>query len=106
MKRDYKEEQKYVLAKQRMEKIKGFYHHLTSYVLINIFISCVIIFGLMKDNGNNFSDAMSNFGVYSVWVFWGIGLFFHWVGVFGQNLFFSKSWEDRKVQEYMKNNKF
>jgi hypothetical protein len=38
---------------------------------------------------------------YSTVFFWGIGLFFHWFGVFGKNLLFSKSWEERKIKEYM-----
>ena len=47
MERDFRREQKYILAKKRVDKIKGFYWHAISYVFINIFISVVIIVGLM-----------------------------------------------------------
>ncbi|MGB1042569.1 MAG: 2TM domain-containing protein [Tenacibaculum sp.] len=102
---NYAQEHKYLLAKKRVEKIKGFYVHLAVYIGVNIFISCVIIFGLIND-GDSFNDAISNFGAYATWLFWGIGLFFHWIGVFGTNIFFGKNWEERKIKEYMDNDKF
>ncbi|WP_408023255.1 2TM domain-containing protein [Tenacibaculum sediminilitoris] len=105
MERDYIEEHKYLLAKKRVEKIKGFYWHLVVYIIVNIFISTVIVLGLMNEDKLTFTKAISNFGVYATWFFWGIGMFFHWLGVFGTNMFFSKDWEQRKVKEYMKNNK-
>lgn len=107
MVREYTEEQKYILVKKRVEKIKGFYVHLTVYIIVNIFISGVIVFGLMNDNnGYNFRKAIIHFGTYSTWLFWGIGLFFHWLGVFGSNLFFGKDWEKKKIEKYMNDNKF
>jgi hypothetical protein len=30
-------------------------------------------------------------------------MLFHWYGVFGKNLFFSKEWEQKKIQELMNN---
>lgn len=102
MERDFTEEQKYIKAKKKVEKIKGFYIHLAVYIGVNIFISCVIIFGFMND-GYTFIESITNFGFYSTWLFWGIGLFFHWIGVFGSNLFLGKDWEDRKIKEYMNN---
>lgn len=101
MERDYTEEHKYLLAKKRVEKIKGFYWHLAAYIVVNCFISGVIIFGLTNDEGNTLGEAITHFGVYATWLFWGIGLFFHWLGTFGTNIFFSKDWEQRKIQEYM-----
>lgn len=106
MERDYSEEQKYILAKKRVEKIKGFYIHLAVFIVINIFISGVIVFGLMNDGTYSFIEAVTHFGTYSTWLFWGIGLFFHWLGVFGSNLFFGKDWEKKKIEQYMDDNKF
>ena len=102
---NYTEEQKYILAKKRVEKIKGFYIHLAVYIIVNIFISGVIVFGLMNDK-YDFAEAITHFGTYSTWLFWGIGLFFHWLGVFGSNLFFGKDWEKKKIEKYMDDNKF
>jgi hypothetical protein len=102
MEDNYIKEQKYLRAKKRVKAIKGFYGHFTSYVLVNIFISGVIIFGITREENISVIEALSNFGVYSTWVFWGIGMFFHWLGVFGFNsLGFSKNWEERKIKEIM-----
>lgn len=102
MEQEYYESQKYLRAKKRIKEIKGFYSHLVAYIVINLFLSSVIIFGLTNDDGYSFSEAFSNFGVYSVWIFWGIGLFFHWLGVFGfKSLVFGKQWEEEKIKEYM-----
>ncbi len=101
MERDFTQEQNYIRAKKRVKDIKAFYIHLVVYVIVNLFISGVIIFGLMS-SGYSFADAFTNFGVYSTWLFWGIGMFFHWMGVFGfRSIGFSKDWEDRKIKELM-----
>ena len=33
------------------------------------------------------------------WFYWGIGIAFHAIGVFGKGIIFSKDWEERKIQE-------
>ena len=38
MDKDYIKEQQYLKAKKRVKDIKGFYSHLSVYVIINIFI--------------------------------------------------------------------
>ena len=35
------------------------------------------------------------------WVFWGIGVLFHWIGVFEIVSFVGKDWEDKKIKELM-----
>lgn len=108
MERNYTEEQRYIVAKKKVEKIKGFYIHLSVYIIVNIFISAIIIYGLTNDSDHEygFQGAISHFGTYSTWLFWGIGLFFHWLGVFGTNLFFGKDWEKKKIEKYMDDHKF
>jgi ABC-type multidrug transport system fused ATPase/permease subunit len=102
MEREFIENQKYIQAKKRVEKIKGFYIHFAVYIIVNIVLSGIIIFGLTSDNEYNFIEAISHFGVYSTWIFWGIGLFFHWLGVFGfHSLGLGKDWEEKKIKELM-----
>ncbi len=101
MEQNFTEEHNYMRAKKRVKDIKGFYIHLMVYVLVNIFLSGIIIFGLIN-SGDSFSETISNFGVYSTWLFWGIGMFFHWLGVFGfRSLGFGSDWEERKIKELM-----
>lgn len=90
----------YLKARKRLNNLKGFYHHLFWYVLVNIFVIMMVYF-----NADNKSDIW-NFGTFSTAIFWGIGVFFHAVGVFGRHLFFSKSWEERKMKQFMEQDKF
>lgn len=94
----YKKENKYLLAKKEVKKIKGFYIHLAVYLIVNtVFIT------------NNTIDAgWEGFlgTVMSIGLFWGIGVFFHWYGTFGKNLVFGKKWEKRKIDELIKKDKY
>jgi len=104
MENDYLEEKRYLRAKKRVKEIQGFYWHLFWYLAINIFIS----FGGEIRNmfsGDSFNIGDFGYGSFSVWFFWGIGLFFHWIGVFGKNIIFSKDWEERKIKEFMDKDK-
>lgn len=101
MEPNYIQENNYIKAQKKVKAIKSFYIHLIVFILVNIFLSGIIIFGLMQ-SGYDFSDAITNFGVYSTWLFWGIGLFFHFMGVFGfKSLGLGKDWEERKIKEFI-----
>ncbi len=101
MDQNYIKEQQYLKAKKRVKDIKGFYSHFSVYVVINLFLSGIIIFGLTRDENYTLGEAITHFGVYSTWLFWGIGVFFHWLGVFGFKNVLGKSWEEKKIKELM-----
>lgn len=90
--KNHLKEQAYVRAKKRVKELKGFYWHTFWYVVVNIFIVCMIVY-----NGGE----LWHFGTFSTALFWGIGLGFHALSVFGKNALFNKKWEARKIQEYM-----
>ncbi|WP_298993427.1 2TM domain-containing protein [uncultured Polaribacter sp.] len=91
MEANYKEEQKYFKAKKRVNDIKGFYVHLFIYLIT---IPIIITVNLM------FVPSFHWFW-FSV-LGWGMGLFFHWLGVFGfQKLGLGKDWEEKKIKEFM-----
>ena len=100
MENEYIKENKYIRAQKRIKEIKGFYWHLFWYLVVNIFLWVVIIMNL------NQGESFFKYGHFSTAFFWGIGLFFHWLGVFGKNIVFSKDWENRKIKEYMDKDKF
>lgn len=93
-KRNYEREEAYLRAKKRVKKIVGFYWHLFWYIVINAFIIFVIATNVESEN-------FWSFRIFSTAIFWGIGLFFHFMGVFGPNLMFGKAWEKRKINEYL-----
>ena len=97
------DEIKYQEAAKRVKKIKGFYTHLTVYIVINLaIILSKIDFG--KDGSCSFE--MRNF---STAFFWGIGLAAHGLSVFMPSIVMGKNWEEKKIKELMekeKNNKW
>lgn len=84
----------YILAYKRVKRIKGFYTHLLVYVLVNSFLIVQIY---------NYSQNSTfwSWKTFSTAFFWGIGLGSHWISVFGRNIFFSKDWENKKIQEFI-----
>ena len=91
----------YIRAKKRVEKLKGYYSHLMVYIIVNTIIS---IFKIVNDydDGDSVREALLHRDNYSLWFWWGIGIAFHTYGVFGSRLLFlNKSWEKRKIKEYM-----
>ena len=95
-KNDFHREDAYIRAQKKVKKIVGFYWHLASYVIVNLFLIFLI--------GRN-TDNFWSFGTFSTPIFWGIGLFFHFLSVFGPDFFFGKNWEQRKIKEYMDKDK-
>ena len=97
-KNNFIEEDKYIRAKKKVQRIKGFYGHLGVYIIVNLFLA---IMGGMHGGLYGFLEPIKTTGF-----FWGIGLVFHWYGVFGKEIFFGKDWEQRKIKEYMDKDNF
>ena len=93
LQRSYEKEEAYLRAKKKVEKIQGFYWHLAVYVVVNIFLLITI--------SRNSNLPFWNFATFSTALFWGIGLGFHFLGVFGSNFLFGKNWEKRQIEKYM-----
>ena len=80
-------------AKKRVKAKKDFYQHLMSYAIVNSFLFAL---NLITSPG------------YLWFVFplmgWGVGLAFHYVGVFGIPGFdiLSKEWEDREIERELR----
>lgn len=94
---NYYDEEAYLRAKKRVDKIVGFYWHLAVYIVVNLFIIGLNIYYTGTD--------FFNFGTFSTAIFWGIGLLFHCMSVYGPNFIFGKNWENRQIAKYMKDDK-
>ena len=95
MKTNSIEEIQYQEALQRVKKIKGFYSHLFVYVVINLMIVIVNIQGLKP--GESYFKLENFFTAF----FWGIGLLAHGLSTFMPQWIFGKSWEDKKIKEFI-----
>lgn len=89
----------YEAAHKRVKKLKGFYIHLLVYLVVNV----MIIFA--NNSHANDSASLFEFRNFSTAFWWGIGLIAHAINVITVDLFFGKSWEDRKIRELMKREK-
>jgi len=88
------ESSKYLRAVERVEEIKGFYSSLIAY--------CIVIPFLMYIN----FEFVPQFHWFWFPMFgWGIGLIFQGFKAFAYNPFLGRDWEDRKIQEYMNEDK-
>lgn len=100
MERQFTQEQQYILARKRVEKIAKFYKHLVVYIIVNTFLTTIFIVSDMND-GAIFNQAFSDYHNYKIWFFWGIGIVFRALNVFGIGMLLNNNWEQRKIKEYM-----
>lgn len=85
------EYKRYQEARKHVQEIKGFYAHLASFILVMIVITFV-----------NLKFTPEHLWFFYPLLGWGIGLTFHGLGVFGTGNIFNKNWEERKIQQFMK----
>ncbi|PKA83862.1 LytS/YehU family sensor histidine kinase [Ulvibacter sp. MAR_2010_11] len=90
----YISEKKYERAKKRVEELKGFYVHLTIYLIM------VPVFIFLNYKSTGFPWAI--FPIAG----WGFGVMGHAMEVFNYNPFLGKNWEDRKLRELMDKDDF
>lgn len=94
-------------AQKKVASIKGFYNHLTVYIILNsivLFTSGKFIFTLFNKDvmGNpNFLNWI-NWNVYGTPIIWGIVLLVHGLVVFGIKPSFLKRWEQQQLEKYMR----
>lgn len=86
-------ESKYFRAKERVETVKKFYASLFSNIL------AIIITGAINYYTNEWRNP------WFLWVVFGVSIstIYKAIKVFGYNSILGKDWEQRKINEYMKN---
>ena len=85
------DERHYLLAKKRVQKKKRFFNHLKAFVIVNVVMSIMVAL-----DGNPFDFMPAT-------LFWGMGLAFHYVRVFGipgTNIL-TPEWEDQEIEKEM-----
>ena len=92
--KDNTEENRYYRAKERVDKMKGFYANLISYIGINTFLVFL----------NYYTGWSHKWFVYPL-IGWGIGLLFHYFEAFERYPFLNKNWEEKKIKELMEEDK-
>lgn len=97
---------KYEDAVKHVKRIKGFYKHVITYVIINIIILIIkrkAIYFVVNNTTNidqGFEDWM-HINIWSTPVIWGIILIIHGLYVYRFKFSFFRNWEERKIKEFM-----
>ncbi len=101
---DYSDKARLKKAKRKVAAMKGFYTHLTVYLVIN---TMLLVFKLVGNSyfGESFMGPFWHFSTFAVWFFWGIGLLFHGLKVFSAKSIFSKNWEEAQIRKFMEEDK-
>ena len=81
---------RYAEAKKQVREIKGFYHHLAVYVLVNAFLLLV-----------NVVTSPAVLWFYWPLLGWGLGIVAHAASVFAGFTFLGREWEERKIKDLM-----
>lgn len=85
-------EDKYIKARKKVEELKGFYYNLISYCLVIPFLIFI-----------NFRTTWNQFHWFWFPLFgWGMGLAFHAYHVYVNNGILGKKWEERKIEQFMR----
>lgn len=91
-------EDDYKKAKKQVDELKGFYIHLSIYVGVNLFL---ILGQTGIYDGDMTNLRMPGIEAFFTPFFWGIGLLGHFFHVFQHKFTFFKSWEERKIKQFM-----
>lgn len=91
----YSQEERYLKAKERIKKLKGFYIHLSVYIIVNTVLLMLIY------SGYNIKINFWQLGSFFTPLGWGVGLAIHALVVFGPNLSFLKRWEEKKLDQFI-----
>ncbi|NNC69651.1 MAG: 2TM domain-containing protein [Flavobacteriaceae bacterium] len=96
----------YEKARAQVKRLKGFYNHLFIYVIFLIvwFLFAENILGLLRDSVGHSDAGFYRWAGVNLWLnplIWGVIVLIHGVYVFGFKPSFFKNWEERKIEEYM-----
>ena len=89
----------YKRAKDRVRKIKVFYIHLAGYLVV---VGLILWNFYVIEEGNSYKDNIMalNFSTLAAWT---VFILIHAIVVFKPKLFFRKSWERKKMKEFLEN---
>jgi hypothetical protein len=87
---NYIEDKRYLKAKEKVEKIKGFYSNLISYIIVIPILAYI-----------NYRTTDFPWAIFPA-LGWGFGVIAHGLDAYGYNPILGRNWEERKIKEFMK----
>ena len=95
---------KFQRAKNKVEKLRKFYSHLTVYLVINSIITGFKVYNNL-DSWDAFTADLFSFSTLSSWIIWGLILLVHAFTVFILPSLLGYDWEELKIQQIMEEEK-
>ena len=100
---------KYERAQLKVDSIRGFYNHLSLFVIVNILLYLLrhkFTFIILNEGalGNPKFLEWIDWNVFGTTIIWSMVLIVHGITVLGNFKQFRKEWEERHIQKYMNEN--
>ncbi|WP_373519307.1 2TM domain-containing protein [Pricia sp.] len=92
--KEYISDKRYEKAKERVETVKGFYGNLMAYCIVIPFLSFL-----------NYKTGGFPWVLFPI-LGWGFGIAMHGMEAFGYNPILGKRWEEKKMREFMEDDRF
>ena len=96
MEKDNAELQRFIEAKKKVTKLKVFYIHLCAYIVV----LCLVIYNYVIIEENEYMQAIIWLNS-SIMIMWGIVILIQGWTTFRGQILFGKRWEDKKVREFL-----
>ncbi|WP_026755364.1 2TM domain-containing protein [Sediminibacter sp. Hel_I_10] len=91
-----KDAQNLIQAKQKLRKLKIFYIHLAGYFVL----TALLLYNLYIIEDNGYKQTITILNMTTI-VVWGVFLFVHGCFVFKGRFLFKRSWEEKKINDYL-----
>jgi hypothetical protein len=85
---------RYERARRRVREIRAFYFHIAVFAVVNVVLHVI-----------NFVTAPTVYWAFWPLFGWGIGLLAHGLATYRWMPFIGKDWEERKIREFMDNDR-
>ncbi|WP_400079840.1 2TM domain-containing protein [Winogradskyella sp. R77965] len=96
MKHNIDEQRLLVKAKRKVRRVQIFYLHLAFYIIV----VALLLFNLYIIEEGPYKNNIIALNL-SILVAWTVFIIIHGLNVFKEKRIFKKSWEDKKVQEFL-----
>lgn len=100
MKSEQDKKELYIKAQNKVKNIKIFYYHLVGYFIVVALLSYNLY---IIDENNPYADFFKWFNTI-IMIAWTIFIIIHGWQVFKGRIWFKKSWEEKKLNQYMEQN--
>lgn len=89
--------EQYIKAKNKVRQIKLFYIHFAGYIILVL----LLLYNLyILDENNEYADFFTWFNSIII-LAWTIFIIMHWWPIFKGKIWFKRSWEDKKIDEFL-----